>query len=412
MRAPRRTGAAAAAAVLLGVLGVVAAASGSGTAGHARAVVFSTPAGSQGVVERTGAGTSQARALGAGAVRGSGSAAAAVAAGTARASIDADEVSVFGGLVTAAEVSIHAAATRQGAPAYSGFVHDLVAAGRPLGSPGRAITHRVGSYGTVSVLGPGAGLVVRLSRAYHGYAAGSTVTVGLLDVSAPAPPPRRAPAPRPAPRPRARRAAAPTAPPRRAAHHARPAPRPRARPRVHRRRAPAVHPGLTGRGYAFPVFSRQAAVADNFGAPREIGAHQGDDIFAPFGTPVVAVHAGTVHKVGTLDISGNRLWVYTPGGAAFFYCHLSAFAPAAVDGAHVKAGTVLGFVGNTGDAEPTPPHLHFEIHPGGEAAPAVDPFAILTAWQRRQDVPSDSWLADTAPRPGTLVQVRDFLAGL
>ena len=47
---------------------------------------------------------------------------------------------------------------------------------------------------------------------------------------------------------------------------------------------------------------------------------------------------------------------------------------------------MLGFVGNTGDAEPTPPHLHFEVHPGGEEADAVDPYRILTAWQGRRDV--------------------------
>jgi murein DD-endopeptidase MepM/ murein hydrolase activator NlpD len=180
---------------------------------------------------------------------------------------------------------------------------------------------------------------------------------------------------------------------------------------VPRHAAPAVHAGLTGKGYAFPVYSRKASVADNFGAPREIGAHQGDDIFAPFGTPVVAVHDGTIGQVGTLPISGNRLWLHTKSGAAFFYCHLSAFAPTAVNGAHVKAGTVLGFVGNTGDAEPTPPHLHFEIHPTGtEDTGAIDPYPILIAWQRHQDVPHGSWLTDTAERPGTLVQVRDFLA--
>ena len=58
-----------------------------------------------------------------------------------------------------------------------------------------------------------------------------------------------------------------------------------------------------------------------------------------------------------------------------------AFAPAAVDGRHVEAGTILGYVGNTGDAEPTPPHLHFEIHPDG--GKAVDPNPFLVAWQKR-----------------------------
>ena len=116
-------------------------------------------------------------------------------------------------------------------------------------------------------------------------------------------------------------------------------------------------------------------MADDFGGPREIGPHQGNDVFAPFGSPVLAVADGTLNRVGTLPISGNRLWLKTKAGDSFFYAHLSAFSPDAVDGRKVKAGTVLGFVGNTGDAEPTPPHLHFEIHPNDKDA--VDPHAYL-----------------------------------
>ena len=101
---------------------------------------------------------------------------------------------------------------------------------------------------------------------------------------------------------------------------------------------------------------------------------------------MLAVADGTLDKVGTLPISGNRLWVQHDGGDAFFYAHLSAFSPAAVNGRQVKAGTVLGFVGNTGDAEPTPPHLHFEIHPGGDRTRSTR-IAFLLAWQKHRDVP-------------------------
>ena len=94
---------------------------------------------------------------------------------------------------------------------------------------------------------------------------------------------------------------------------------------------------------------------------------------------------------------------------------MSAFSRAAVTGKRVNAGTVLGFVGNTGDAEPTPPHLHFEIHPGGEEEDAIDPHEILLAWQQGGDVPPGAWLrtvgTDTGERPGALVEVRDFIAG-
>jgi len=110
-----------------------------------------------------------------------------------------------------------------------------------------------------------------------------------------------------------------------------------------------------------------------------------------------------IANVGSLPISGNRLWVYADGGDQFFYAHMASFAAAAVNGRHVEKGTILGYVGNTGDAEPTPPHLHFEIHPSG--GDAVDPNSFLVAWQKR----AGSALADTAERPGALVEVRDFI---
>jgi murein DD-endopeptidase MepM/ murein hydrolase activator NlpD len=120
-----------------------------------------------------------------------------------------------------------------------------------------------------------------------------------------------------------------------------------------------------------------------------------------------------VEKVGTLPLSGNRLWLRSDDGDAFFYAHLSSFAADAVDGRRVRAGTVLGFVGNTGNAELTPPHLHFEIHPDGGSA--IDPFAVLSAWQRGIPAhPDGAWLSrhgeDTEQRPGALVPVRDLIA--
>jgi murein DD-endopeptidase MepM/ murein hydrolase activator NlpD len=169
---------------------------------------------------------------------------------------------------------------------------------------------------------------------------------------------------------------------------------------------------LSRGAFVFPVYG-DARIADDFGAARQIGAHQGNDIFAAFGSPVLAVADGKLNRVGTLPISGNRLWLETKRGDAFFYAHMSAFGPEAVNGREVKAGTLLGFIGNTGDAEPTPPHLHFEIHPGDKAA--IDPHAVLRAWEERGVVPAGGWLArygsDTEARPGALVEVRDFIAG-
>ena len=128
---------------------------------------------------------------------------------------------------------------------------------------------------------------------------------------------------------------------------------------------------------------------------------------------MLAVADGRLNRVGTLPISGDRLWLKTERGDSFFYAHMSAFGPEAVSGREVKAGTLLGFVGDTGDAEPTPPHLHFEIHPGD--GKAIDPHEVLAAWEARGVVPSGGWLArygsDTEARPGALVEVRDFIAG-
>lgn len=145
-------------------------------------------------------------------------------------------------------------------------------------------------------------------------------------------------------------------------------------------------PALGGRHYVFPVHG-QAAWGDSFGASRPDapgGWHHGDDIFAPLGTPLLAVAHGTVFSVGWERLGGWRLWLRDDEGNLFYYAHLSAYTPLAVDGAIVKAGDVLGFVGNSGDAEGGAYHLHFEIHPvgflGRGYAGAVDPTTYLRSW--------------------------------
>jgi murein DD-endopeptidase MepM/ murein hydrolase activator NlpD len=153
---------------------------------------------------------------------------------------------------------------------------------------------------------------------------------------------------------------------------------------------PDVSPKLTAGGYVFPVYG-PSSYSDTFGAPRaDVTYHHGDDIFAPLGAPLLAVADGTVFSVGWNDIGGNRLWLRDSRGNQFYYAHLSAFSTLAVNGAHVHAGDVLGFVGNTGDAEGTPYHLHFEVHPvamlflGYDGA--VDPTPYLDAWRHVADV--------------------------
>jgi murein DD-endopeptidase MepM/ murein hydrolase activator NlpD len=180
---------------------------------------------------------------------------------------------------------------------------------------------------------------------------------------------------------------------------------------------PTVTPKLTAGGYVFPIYG-PSAYGDTFGAPRgdvSGGWHHGDDIFAPLGAPILAVASGTVFSVGWNEVGGWRLWLRDSGGNEFYYAHLSAYSSLAVNGRQVNAGDVLGFVGNTGDAQGTPFHLHFEVHPvsmlflGYDGA--VDPTAYLNAWKRLEDirilpaVPFGSQLATTgtAPTPGAIL---------
>jgi murein DD-endopeptidase MepM/ murein hydrolase activator NlpD len=162
------------------------------------------------------------------------------------------------------------------------------------------------------------------------------------------------------------------------------------------RPAPAVTAQLTSGGYVFPAYGT-VSFGDTFGAPRadvKGGWHHGEDIFGPLGTPLLAVADGTVFSVGWNDIGGWRLWLRDRAGNEFYYAHLSAYSPLAVNGRQVKAGDVLGFMGKTGDAEFSPVHLHFEIHPVSLLAMgydgAVAPYPFLTAWRRAQDVSFDA----------------------
>jgi len=153
-----------------------------------------------------------------------------------------------------------------------------------------------------------------------------------------------------------------------------------------RRDAGPVMGVASTQGYVFPVLGAGISYTDDYGAPRAgTGWHQGTDLFGPTGTPLVAVADGVLSKVGVNTLGGNRLWLTDDRGNAYYYAHLSAFAPVAVDGARVRAGQVIGFLGNTGQAITTPPHLHFEIHPGG--GDSVNPYPYLMAWERNADVP-------------------------
>ncbi|MCP3936125.1 MAG: M23 family metallopeptidase [Actinomycetia bacterium] len=118
---------------------------------------------------------------------------------------------------------------------------------------------------------------------------------------------------------------------------------------------------------------------DTFLAPRMYGSadahrHQGTDVFAAEGTPLVAMERGIVVRIGQIRLGGNRFWLIGESGARYYYAHLSGFAEIE-EGQFVEAGTVVGYVGNTGNARTTPPHLHIQVHPDGGRA--VNPYPLL-----------------------------------
>jgi murein DD-endopeptidase MepM/ murein hydrolase activator NlpD len=176
-----------------------------------------------------------------------------------------------------------------------------------------------------------------------------------------------------------------------------------------------VQPKLTAGHYVFPVYGPSSYI-DTFGAARsDVSYHHGDDIFGQLGQPLLAVADGTVFSIGWNKVGGNRLWLLDEQGNQFYYAHLSAFSTSAVNGARVKAGEVIGFMGRTGDAEGTPYHLHFEIHPvsflylGYDGA--VDPTPYLDAWAHQKDLPfpvAAGWApaipgGPAAPEPGAIL---------
>src|SRR5438874_2496684 len=112
--------------------------------------------------------------------------------------------------------------------------------------------------------------------------------------------------------------------------------------------------------------------SDDYGQPRPGGrAHQGNDILAPRGTPVVANVGGSVQQHPN-GLGGLAYFLEGDDGKEYYGAHLDSFSGAS---GHVAIGTVIGYVGNTGDAAGGPTHLHFEIHPAGHAP--TDPYPTL-----------------------------------
>jgi murein DD-endopeptidase MepM/ murein hydrolase activator NlpD len=161
--------------------------------------------------------------------------------------------------------------------------------------------------------------------------------------------------------------------------------------------------------YVFPV-NGGASYSDTYGGVRNDiydGWHHGDDLFASLGTPIVAVATGKLSLVGWNQLGGWRLWLTDGKGNSFYYAHLAGYSRWILDHPNVKAGQVIGFLGRTGDAFTTAPHLHFEIHPrlyldlGYDGA--VDPTTYLqkwhTVWVPKNEMPRPAKLAAPVGTP-------------
>ncbi|HZI19296.1 MAG TPA: M23 family metallopeptidase [Pyrinomonadaceae bacterium] len=127
---------------------------------------------------------------------------------------------------------------------------------------------------------------------------------------------------------------------------------------------------------SMPVEGASAgSVTDTWHAPRSGGRrHEGQDIFARRGTAVRPAAAGYVVRVGENELGGKVVFVVGAGGRTYYYAHLDAHAEGLAAGRHVTPEDVIGYVGTTGNAAGTPPHLHFGVYDRGEA---LNPLPLL-----------------------------------
>ena len=113
---------------------------------------------------------------------------------------------------------------------------------------------------------------------------------------------------------------------------------------------------------------------DTWGAARSQGrTHEGIDIFAPRGTPIQATTQGIVSKVGDNTLGGKVVVIVGPGGAGHYYAHLEDYADISPND-WVNTGDIIGYVGDSGNAKGTLPHVHYGIYIDGSA---VNPYPLL-----------------------------------
>ena len=121
---------------------------------------------------------------------------------------------------------------------------------------------------------------------------------------------------------------------------------------------------------------RRQSIADTWQAARGEGRkHEGQDIFATRGTPILSATSGYIYNIGENNLGGQTVSVIGKGGRVYYYAHLDSYARGIKIGDRVTTRTVLGYVGTTGNAQGTPPHLHFGIY---TSSGAINPLPMLT----------------------------------
>jgi len=116
-------------------------------------------------------------------------------------------------------------------------------------------------------------------------------------------------------------------------------------------------------------------IANTWHAPRGTDRlHEGQDIFAPRGTQVLSATEGYILKIGENALGGQTVSVVGAGGRVYYYAHLDSYAPRIEEGDYVTTKSILGYVGTTGNAAGTPPHLHFGVYSTGGP---VNPLPLL-----------------------------------
>lgn len=125
-----------------------------------------------------------------------------------------------------------------------------------------------------------------------------------------------------------------------------------------------------------PLEVSKNQIANTWQAPRGANRrHEGQDIFAPRGTPAYSATQGYIYNIGQNRLGGQTVSVIGAGGRVYYYAHFDSYAPGIAEGDYVTPQTVLGYVGTTGNAQGTPPHLHFGVYtPTG----AINPLPLLS----------------------------------